>query len=59
LFVRQPLPKKLFIPAGVEALVDVRNLLAQGYRPVMSTDGQALYLVQVARSFRGGLSYTF
>ena len=59
LFIRQPLPKKLFIPAGVEALVDVRNLLAQGYRPVMSTDGQALYLVQVARSFRGGLSYTF
>jgi len=34
-------------------------LLAQGYRPVMSNDGQALYLVQVARSFRGGLSYTF
>jgi len=59
LFIRQPLPKKMFIPAGVEALVDVRNLLAQGYRPVMSTDGQALYLVQVARSFRGGLSYTF
>jgi hypothetical protein len=59
LFIRQPLPKKCFIPAGVEALVDVRNLLAQGYRPVMSTDGQALYLVQVARSFRGGLSYTF
>lgn len=59
LFVRQPLPKKMFIPAGVEALVDVRNLMAQGYRPVMSTDGQALYLVQVARSFRGGLSYTF
>jgi len=59
LFIRQPLPARKFIPAGVEALVDVRNLLAQGYRPVMSNDGQALYLVQVARSFRGGLSYTF
>jgi hypothetical protein len=59
LFIRQPLPNRKFIPAGMEALVDVRNLLAQGYRPVMSNDGQALYLVQVARSFRGGLSYTF
>jgi Carboxypeptidase regulatory-like domain len=59
LFIRQPLPNRKFIPAGMEALVDVRNLLAQGYRPVLSTDGQTLYLVQVARSIRGGLSYTF
>ena len=36
-----------------------RNLLAQGYRPVMSADGSAVYLVQVARSVRGGLSFTF
>lgn len=59
LFIRQPLPNRKFIPAGMEALVDVRNLLAQGYRPVLSTDGQTLYLVQVARSVRGGLSFTF
>lgn len=59
LFIRQPLPNKKFIPGGMEALVDVRNLLAQGYRPVMSSDGQSLYLVQVARSVRGGLSFTF
>jgi len=59
LFVRQPLPNRKFIPAGMEALVDVRNLLAQGYRPVLSTDGQTLYLVQVPRSVRGGLSFTF
>jgi hypothetical protein len=57
IFVRQPLPK--MIPCKVEALVDVRNLLAQGYRPVMSADGSAVYLVQVARSVRGGLSFTF
>jgi hypothetical protein len=57
IFVRQPLPR--LIPVKVEALVDVRNLLAQGYRPVMSSDGSAVYLVQVARSVRGGLSFTF
>lgn len=56
-FVRQPLPH--MIPCKVEALLDVRNLLAQGYRPVMSSDGSAVYLVQVARSVRGGLSFTF
>lgn len=58
-FIRQPLPKGHFIPAGMEALVDVRNLLAQGYRPVVGNDGQTVYLVQTARSFRGGLAFTF
>lgn len=58
IFIRQPLPRKI-APAGMEALVDVRNLLAQGYRPVMSNDGNTLYLVQVARSVRGGVAFTF
>lgn len=57
-FIRQPLPHRL-IPATVEALVDVRNLLAQGYRPVIGQDGQTVYLVQTARSIRGGLAFTF
>jgi hypothetical protein len=59
LFLRQPLPKGHFIPAGLEALVDVRNLLAQGYRPILGNDGQTVYLVQTARSIRGGLAFTF
>ncbi len=59
LFLRQPLPRGRFIPAGLEALVDVRNLLAQGYRPVVGNDGQTVYLVQTARSVRGGLAWTF
>lgn len=57
-FVRQPLPRK-FIPAGVEALVDVRNLLAQGYMPVIGNDGRSVYLVDTARSVRGGLAFIF
>lgn len=59
LFLRQPLPKGRFIPAGLEALVDVRNLLAQGYRPVVGQDGETVYLVQTARCVRGGLAWTF
>ena len=38
---------------------DLRNLLAQGYVPVMTQDGQTVYLVQAARSVRGGVSITF
>jgi hypothetical protein len=58
-FVRQPIPTMHLLPNGLEALVDVRNLLAQGYRPVLSADGGTVYLVQGARSFRAGLSYNF
>jgi hypothetical protein len=43
----------------MEAVVDVRNLLAQGYIPVMTQDGSTIFLVQSARSVRGGLSFTF
>ncbi len=59
LFVRQPIPGRRFIPGNMEALVDVRNLLAQGYMPILGQDGHTLYLVQAARSFRGGLAFTF
>jgi hypothetical protein len=59
LFLRQPLPCSFFLPGKMEALVDVRNLLAQGYVPVFAQDGHTLYLVQAARSVRGGLAFTF
>jgi hypothetical protein len=59
LFIRQPVPTLGFLPAHLEALVDLRNLLAQGYVPVMGQDGQIVYLVQAARSVRGGVSITF
>ena len=57
-FVRQPVPTLGFLPK-MEALVDVRNLLAQGYTPIIGTDGRMLYLVQSARTLRGGLSFSF
>ncbi len=59
IFVRQPLPTVSFLPGRMEALVDLRNLLAQGYIPVVSPDGQTLYLVQSARSIRTGLAFSF
>lgn len=58
-FIRQPIPGTGFLPGKMEALVDLRNLLAQGYVPVIGRDGRTLYLVQSARSVRGGLAFVF
>jgi len=55
IFLRQPIPSR----GHMEAIIDVRNLLAQGYVPVLGQDGQTVYLVQAARSVRGGVSFSF
>ena len=59
LFIRQPIPSLGFLPSHMDAIIDVRNLLAQGYVPVMGQDGQTVYLVPAARSVRGGVAFTF
>ena len=59
LFIRQPLPRVHFMPGNMEALIDLRNLLAQGYVPVVGPDGKTVYLMQSARSVRGGVAFTF
>src|SRR5271166_1597936 len=59
IFVRQPLPHIHGMPLNMEALIDLRNLLAQGYVPVIGPDGATVYLTQSARSVRGGLAFTF
>ena len=59
LFVRQPIPHVHLMPGRMEALIDLRNLLAQGYVPVIGPDGNIVYLVQSARSIRGGVAFTF
>lgn len=58
-FVRQPIPGTHFLPGHMDAIIDVRNLLAQGYVPVLGQDGRTLYLVDSARSVRGGVAFTF
>jgi hypothetical protein len=55
-FLRQPIPA---MGGHMEAIIDLRNLLAQGYVPVLGQDGQTVYLVQAARSVRGGVAFTF
>jgi Carboxypeptidase regulatory-like domain len=58
LCIRQPIPASFF--AGhLEILMDLRNLLAQGYVPVLGSDGHTVYLVQSVRSARGGVEFTF
>jgi len=56
--LRQPVRLR-YLPNGMEALVDVRNLLAEGYRPFVSSDGSVLYFAQAPRAVEGGLSFTF
>jgi hypothetical protein len=58
LCIRQPIPAGL-LARHMEILLDLRNLLAQGYVPVMGRDGRTLYLVQSARSMRGGVAFSF
>ena len=58
-FIRQPIPRTGFLPGHMDAVVDIRNLLAQGYVPVMGQDGRTVYLVQSARTVRGGVAFTF
>jgi hypothetical protein len=59
IFFRQPIPGTGFFPNHVDVLIDVRNLLAQGYVPVIGQDGHTVYLVQSARAVRGGVAFTF
>ena len=56
IFIRQPIPA---FGGRMEALIDIRNLLAQGYVPVIGHDGQTVYLVDSARSVRAGVAFSF
>jgi len=58
IFFRQPIPGTGFL-GHMDAVVDLRNLLAQGYVPVLGQDGRTVYLVQSARAIRGGVAFTF
>lgn len=44
---------------GIEAQVDLRNLLAEGYQPFLTSDGSHLYFAQAQRSICGGLAFNF
>ncbi len=44
---------------SLDVLLDVHNLLAQGFRPLVLTDGSLLMFAQDQRSISGGLAFTF
>ncbi len=58
-FFRQPVPGTAGLPGHMDLVIEVRNLLAQGYVPVFSQDGRTVYLVQSARAVRGGVAFSF
>jgi len=44
---------------SLDVLLDVHNLMAQGFRPYVLTDGSLLTFAQDQRSISGGLAFTF
>jgi hypothetical protein len=59
LHFRQPIRITREGSQGLEALFDMRNLLAQGYQPYILSDGSLLIFAQDQRSLRAGLAFTF
>jgi len=58
-FIRQPVPGMASLPGHMDLLIEIRNLLAQGYVPVVGQDHRTVYLVQSARAVRGGVAFNF
>ena len=59
LFFRQPVPGTSSLSGHMDIVLEIRNLLAQGYVPVFGEDGRTVYLVQSARAVRGGVAFNF
>jgi hypothetical protein len=59
LHIRQPIHMRHDGASGFEALLDLRNLLAQGYRPYLLGDGSVVVFAQDQRGVQGGLAFTF
>jgi hypothetical protein len=58
-YIRQPIRVSGQGPNGMEIQVDLRNLLAEGYQPFLTSDGSHIYFAQAERSVCGGLAFTF
>jgi len=56
---RQPIHISGDRSSGLEAVVNLRNLLAQGYRPYVLSDGSLLMFAQDQRGFSAGLAFNF
>ncbi len=59
LHLRQPIRLCRNGSMKIDALLDVRNLLAEGYQPYLTSDGTVLIFAQDQRNIGGGLAFTF
>ncbi len=59
LHLRQPVNCRREGGRSVDVMVDIHNLLAQGFRPFVLTDGSVLMFAQDQRSVSGGFAFTF
>ena len=59
LHVRQPICARHEGTTSIDALLDVQNMLAQGYRPFVMSDGSLLIFAADQRAIRAGLAFTF
>jgi hypothetical protein len=59
LHLRQPICASREGARSVDAMIDVRNLLAQGEHPFVLTDGSLLLFAQDQRGVTAGLAFTF
>ncbi|HXR38139.1 MAG TPA: carboxypeptidase-like regulatory domain-containing protein [Terracidiphilus sp.] len=57
--MRQPIHIRGDGAGGFEAVFNLRNLLAQGYRPYLLSDGSLLVFAQDQRGISGGLAFNF
>jgi len=59
LHLNQPFQLRRDGASTLDLIFDVRNLLAEGYRPFVLSDGSLLVFAQDQRSFRAGLAFSF
>jgi len=57
--LRQPIHMRRDGAGGFEALLNLHNLLAQGYQPYLMSDGSVLVFAQDQRGISGGLAFSF
>jgi hypothetical protein len=58
-YVRQRIWCGRLLPEGMDAVLEATNLLAQGYQPVISSDGRVLFLAQAPRAIQAGVAFNF
>jgi hypothetical protein len=57
--IHQPLPRFSSLRGRLEATVELRNALAQGYLPIRAQGDHPLILTNSPRALRGGLNFLF